>query len=115
MRSLTVIVLALGVGGAVAALPPTAKRVRPQPEPAGRIACSAGPLDPGRADVYVYDLGTKKLTRIAGDHRVELDPALSPDGRRVAWRSIRNGNEEVRVADVDGTGVRNLTRNAALD
>jgi TolB protein len=33
----------------------------------------------------------------------------------VAWRSIRNGNEEVRVANVDGSAMRNLTRHPALD
>lgn len=46
---------------------------------------------------------------------IEFDPAFSPDGKRVAWRSIRKGNEEVRFANVDGTHVRNLTRHPAVD
>jgi hypothetical protein len=81
----------------------------------GRIAFSAGPLEPGRSNVYVYDLRARKLTRVTLCRGIEFDPALSQDGKRVAWRSIRNGNEEVRVANVDGSAMRNLTRHPALD
>jgi Tol biopolymer transport system component len=81
----------------------------------GRIAFSAGPLEPGRSNVYVYDFGTGKTTRVTRGRGVEFDPTLSPAGTRVAWRSVRNGNEEIRVADVDGSHVRNLTRHPAVD
>ncbi len=81
----------------------------------GHIAFSAGALEPGRSNVYVYDLAKRRLRRLTHGRGVEFDPALSPDGRRVAWRSIRGGNEEVRVARADGTNVHNLTRNPALD
>jgi TolB protein len=81
----------------------------------GRIAFAAGPLEPGHANIYVYDLSTRKTTRVTHGRGVEFDPALSPDGTRVAWRSIRNGNEEIRVARVDGSGVRNLTQSPAMD
>ena len=82
---------------------------------AGRIAFSAGPLEPGRSNIYVYELGTGTTTQVTHGEGVEFDPTLSPDGKRVAWRSIRNDNEEVRVANVDGTNVRNLTRHPAAD
>jgi Tol biopolymer transport system component len=81
----------------------------------GRIAFSAGPLEPGRSNVYVYDLSTGKTTRVTRGRGIEFDPTLSPAGTRVAWRSTRNGNEEIRVANVDGSRVRNLTRHPAGD
>lgn len=83
--------------------------------PGGRIAFSAGQLEPGKSNVYVYDLGTRKATRLTHDRGVHFDPSISPDGRSVVFRSIRGDNEEVRLAPASGGPLRNLTRNAAID
>jgi TolB protein len=83
--------------------------------PGGRIAFSAGPLEPGKSNVYVYDLATRKATRLTHDRGVHFDPSISPAGRRVVFRSMRNGNEEIRLANASGGPLRNLTRNAAVD
>jgi dipeptidyl aminopeptidase/acylaminoacyl peptidase len=58
-----------------------------------------------------------------GTWRVELaplypgdtDPAVSPDGRRIAFVSARDGNEEIYVADARTGKVRRLTRDARPD
>jgi TolB protein len=42
-------------------------------------------------------------------------PAWSPDGRKIAFVSDRNGNSEVYVMNAKGNGQRNLTRNPAFD
>ena len=42
-------------------------------------------------------------------------PVWSPDGRRIAFTSRREGNSEVYVVNADGSGQRRLTRNAAGD
>jgi WD40-like Beta Propeller Repeat len=42
-------------------------------------------------------------------------PVWSPDGRRIAFTSRRDGNWEVYVVNADGSGQRRLTRNAAGD
>jgi TolB protein len=42
-------------------------------------------------------------------------PVWSPDGRRIAFTSRRDGNSEVYVVNADGSGQRRLTRNAAGD
>lgn len=85
-------------------------------QPRGHIAFSAGPLEPGKSNIYLYDLGNGSLTRLTHDRGVHFDPTLSPDGRRIAFRS-RIGDEdyEVRVVNADGTGMRNLTNNPAMD
>jgi TolB protein len=103
MRTLAITVAALVLGGGAS-------------QPRGLIAFSAGPLEPGGSNIYVYDLVTKELTRLTHDHGIHFDPSLSPDGLRIAFRS-RIGDEdyEIRVVNVDGSGMRNLTDNPAMD
>lgn len=42
-------------------------------------------------------------------------PALSPDGRKIAFASDRDGNPEIYVIDVDGGNLRRLTDDPAID
>lgn len=42
-------------------------------------------------------------------------PAWSPDGDRLAFRTSRDGNFDIYVMSVDGSAVSRLTRNAAQD
>jgi TolB protein len=103
MKTLAIATLILALGGAGS-------------QPGGRIAFSAGPLEPGRSNVYVYDLDAKTLTRLTHDRGVHFDPALSPDGRTVVFRSrIGDADYEVRAVNANGTGMRNLTNNPAMD
>ena len=51
--------------------------------------------------------GQRNLTRPPGGGR---NPAWSPDGRRIAFLTGRDGNFEVYVMNADGSGQRNLTR-----
>ena len=83
--------------------------------PSGRIAFSAGPLEPGKLDVYAVDADGTNLVRVTHGRGMSFDPSWSPDGTRVAFRSVRGGNEEVRVVDADGTRERNLTGHPAMD
>jgi WD40-like Beta Propeller Repeat/Lysyl oxidase len=45
----------------------------------------------------------------------DTDPAVSPDGRQIAFVSTRDGNEEIYVADARTGEVRRLTRDAQPD
>ena len=44
-----------------------------------------------------------------------MSPTWAPDGTRLAFRSDREGNDEVYVMNADGSGQRNLTRHPASD
>ena len=76
-----------------------------------RIAFISSP-GPGAAPLYVVNAdgsGHGWLTLTA-----EVGPvAWSPDGRRLAFASGREGNPEVYVMNADGSRQRRLTRNAA--
>ena len=67
------------------------------------------------SDIYVMNAdgsGTRRLTHHAG---YNAEPAWSPDGRKIAFRSTRDGNREIYVMNADGSKQRNLTRNPAKD
>ena len=37
-------------------------------------------------------------------------PAISPDGKRLAWQSAAAGEDEIFIANIDGSDARNLTK-----
>jgi TolB protein len=57
--------------------------------------------------------GRRQITHLRDSDA--LNPAWSPDGRRIAFVSGRSGNFDVLVMDADGRGLHRLTRNRADD
>ena len=51
-----------------------------------------------------------RLRRLTSDPGFDRAPVWSPDGRKIAFVSFRDGNGEVYVMTADGSGQRNLTR-----
>ena len=49
------------------------------------------------------------------DSALDFNAAFSPDGRQIAFVSERDGNMEIYVVGVDGSGLKRLTDNFALD
>src|SRR5205823_1753491 len=45
----------------------------------------------------------------------EESPRWAPGGKRVAWVSVRDGNQEIYAADADGKNVKRLTNDTAPD
>jgi len=45
----------------------------------------------------------------------QVEPAWSPDGEWIAYRSIRDGNHEIYIVKPDGTSDTNLTNSPATD
>ncbi len=66
----------------------------------------------------IYDLtvaNPDSLRLVLDDGATAVQPALSPDGTRLAWTSNQGGNYDVWVADADGTNRRRLTDDPAFD
>lgn len=54
------------------------------------------------ADLYIKPIGSHAVTRLTNDPAQDIMPAFSPDGRRVAFCSNRNGSWDVFVMSVGG-------------
>ncbi len=65
--------------------------------------------------LYFMDVDTGVLEHFAAAGEDAEDPAWSPDGTRIAFQSKRDGNQEIYVINVDGTGLRRLTNHPAVD
>jgi TolB protein len=57
--------------------------------------------------------GLRRLKRFAPGNGGEL--SWSPDGRKIVFVNLRDGNFDVYVINADGSGQRNLTRHPAHD
>lgn len=65
--------------------------------------------------VAVFDLKTKRVTRVIRSLGSAHGPAWSPDGRRIAFADTPSDYPEIYIVGVDGAGLRRLTRNSADD
>jgi TolB protein len=55
------------------------------------------------------------LEILTDDKSSAYSPVFSPDGNRIAFMSLRDGDSEIYVMNRDGSGVRRLTNNNAID
>jgi TolB protein len=94
----------------------------PDWSPSGRLIAFANlhAGDRGISTVNIRDalLGGKAIRIVTRTDDVipEEQPAWSPDGQRIAFTSQRDGNSDIWIVNLDGTGLRNLTSEGlALD
>jgi len=59
--------------------------------------------------------GSPGVTPLVTGPALDADPSWSPDGRKLAFTSDRDGNDEIYVVNADGTGQTRLTHDARFD
>ena len=60
-------------------------------------------------DLYTLPVTGGEATRITSGQGYDMQPAFSPDGKKLVFVSDRNGSENVWVANADGTKARAIT------
>jgi len=70
----------------------------------------------GLGQVCTVDLDGSNLTVVASEPPgYHVEPTWSPDGKWIAYRSIRDENHEIYIVKPDGTSETNLTNHPATD
>jgi Tol biopolymer transport system component len=64
----------------------------------------------GRGDISVYEVETRRTTRLTHHPALDSSPSWSGDGRHIAFGSERNGEWDVYTMRSDGTNIRQRTR-----
>ena len=75
-----------------------------------RVAVVKADLPNESADVYVLDIATGASTRLTTSARTEftLSPIWSPDGSKIAYVSMRKGQEGIYMRPANGQGAEEL-------
>lgn len=79
-------------------------------------------------EIYIYDLKERKLKKLtntslpnksnSGDVEKEygnFNPQFTPDSSKIVFESNRDGNNEIYVINIDGTGLTNLSNSPVND
>ena len=71
--------------------------------------------DGHRDDIYVMNADGSDVRRLTNNSVADWFPSWSPDGRRIAFASARDGDFDIYVMNADSSDVRPLTDNSAWD
>ena len=86
------------------------------PEPPDRSAGYVWPIY-ASYDIFADDLAAPgtALTRLTDNDGYDAEAAVSPDGRRIVFTSLRAGDLDIYTMAADGSDVRRLTDRAGYD
>lgn len=70
--------------------------------PAGLVSFSSS--KDGSSEIYALDPYRKKLQKLTNSYGIDVSPAFSPDGTKIAFVSDRGGTPQIYIMDSDGKG-----------
>ena len=74
----------------------------------------ANPIE-ANTDIYLINSDGTGTIRLTAEPGADINPAWSPDGRKIAFASDRAGNREIFVMNADGTDPVRLTDHPGAD
>jgi len=66
-------------------------------------------------DIYVADLNGKIVKKLTDSPGYDAEAVVSPDGKKIAFTSIRSGDLELYTMDIDGSNVKQITNGLGYD
>jgi Tol biopolymer transport system component len=69
----------------------------------------------GNSEIYAWNLGNQSMLRVTNNSATDVQPALAPDGLRIAYVSNQNGNNEIFITGLDRRAPVNITNNPSDD
>jgi Tol biopolymer transport system component len=98
-------------GAITRVLPPGTVAQDPSPSPDGRlVAFVVADYESATGDIFVCDRDGSNVRQLTSSPELDDQPAWSPDGARLAFRSFRTQREgDIWTMDADGGNQRNLT------
>lgn len=66
-------------------------------------------------DIYVTDIDGKNMKRLTNYGVYTAEGVLSPDGKRIVFTSLKDGDLDIYTMNVDGTDVKRLTTTPGYD
>ena len=91
------------VGRKIATIGPESNFTDVRLSPDGKLAAVVVPdPDSGNRDIWLVDLRTGSMTRFTSNPANDWQMAWSPDSRRLAFASDRNGRSSVYIKAIDG-------------
>ena len=83
----------------------------PRPAPAGGYAWALHP----DYEIFSADLDGGNVVRLTHNPGYDAEAAVSPDGKRIVFTSLRGGDLDLYLMDADGGNVRRLTTDYGYD
>lgn len=102
-------ILQPGTGRNPRAIPLQIPATEPSPSPDGRRVAFTGTDEDDNVDIYVVNRDGSNLVRLTWGSSIDDQPAWSPDGNTIAFRSTRSGWSDVWVMNANGARPRRLT------
>ena len=84
-------------------------------DPTGKWMVYASTRHNEHPEIYLQRTDGMSVIQLTSDTADDVNPAFSPDGKRIAFASSRSGNWNIHVMDIDGRNLIQLTSGRTQD